>query len=59
MLTLLSALGSLLSFRVPYGQKTDPANAPSRRLTMIVAQECRFRRKPATYSDLIAATLPI
>ena len=20
---------------------------------------CRFRRKPATYSDLIAATLPI
>jgi hypothetical protein len=21
--------------------------------------ECRFRRKPATYSDLIAATLPI
>ena len=21
--------------------------------------DCRFRRKPATYSDLIAATLPI
>lgn len=21
--------------------------------------KCRFRRKPATYSDLIAATLPI
>jgi hypothetical protein len=25
----------------------------------IEANDCRFRRKPATYSDLIAATLPI
>ena len=24
-----------------------------------IRQPCRFRRKPATYSDLIAATLPI
>jgi hypothetical protein len=33
--------------------------APWRRRLHERAEVCRFRRKPATYSDLIAATLPI
>jgi hypothetical protein len=31
----------------------------SKRIFERLRDECRFRRKPATYSDLIAATLPI
>ena len=32
---------------------------PAERMKSFFGPTCRFRRKPATYSDLIAATLPI
>jgi hypothetical protein len=53
------------SFTDPVNEKIEK-NVTTPRMRAFMTREttssmthCRFRRKPATYSDLIAATLPI